>query len=86
MTVSNWKSFEKGMLRGFFRLTLPSGLIINDCMLHAKGAARWIGLPAQRSTGKDGKDCFKPVLEFTDRTVADKLRDQVLKPLDGNRP
>jgi hypothetical protein len=43
MVVSDWKAFEKGTFRGFFKLTLPSGLIVNDVTVHGKNGARWIG-------------------------------------------
>ena len=43
--ASDWRGLERNTLRGFFRLTLPSGIQINDCTFHEKGESRWIGLP-----------------------------------------
>jgi hypothetical protein len=80
--ISNWTDFEKNTLRGFFDLTLPSGMIIRGCTLHSKGAERWIGLPAEKFTDEEGRVGWKAIIRFVDRTIADEFRDRVLQALD----
>jgi DNA-binding cell septation regulator SpoVG len=62
--VSNWKPYEKNSLRGFFSLTLPSGLIIHNCAVHQKGTARWVSLPARQLRKEDGSIAYSPVIDF----------------------
>jgi hypothetical protein len=80
--ITNWKAFEKKTLRGFFTMTLPSGLRINDAMLHEKGDSRWISFPAREYTDSKGERQFSNIIEFVDRTTADRFRDHVLAALD----
>jgi hypothetical protein len=80
--ISNWKPFEKNTLRGFFTLTLPSGMVLHQCSYFVKGDSRWIGLPSQKFAKKDGSVTYTPMVEFTSREVADKFRDQAVAALD----
>ena len=82
IVITDWKPFERNTLRGFFSVTLPSGLVIHDCSLHEKGSSRWINFPSQIYTGKDGSTNYKPFLEFRDRKTSVNFRDQVLRALD----
>jgi hypothetical protein len=82
MSVTDWKTFERNTLKGFFTLTLPSGLIIHDVALHERSGSRWISLPAREFIDKQGKKSFRPFLEFTDRGVAEVFREQALGALD----
>jgi hypothetical protein len=85
MTISNWKTFTKNTLRGFFTITLPSGMTIHNCSLHEKNGQRWIGLPTEKYTKKDGTIGYVQLVEFTSREIADSFRTQVLRALDGRR-
>jgi DNA-binding cell septation regulator SpoVG len=78
LTISNWKRFEKNTLRGLFTVTLPSGMIIHKVSLHEKNGQRWIGLPYEK---REGDTAFKPLVEFTSRSVADSFRRQVVDAL-----
>jgi hypothetical protein len=80
--ISEWTAVEKNTLRGFFDLTLSTGMVIKGCTLHEKNGSRWIGLPAQRFTDAQGVDCYKAIIYFTDRRAADRFRDSVLGLLD----
>lgn len=80
--ISDWKPFVKNTLRGFFTVTLPSGLIIHKCSLHEKSGVRWIGLPAEKFTKKDGTVSYANLLEFSSRGVSEKFRDAVLEAFD----
>jgi hypothetical protein len=52
--ISNWKGFEKGALRGFFDVELPSGMILRSCSLFEKDSRRWLGMPSKpRGEGRE---------------------------------
>lgn len=78
ITVSNPKKLEKGTLRGFCDLELPSGLIIRGAMLFEKNGKRWVGFPSKEWTKADGTKGYSPLLEFADRDVSDKFQAAVL--------
>jgi hypothetical protein len=81
--VSNWKPFRKNTLRGFFTLTLPSGMILHNCSLHQKdNGQRWIGMPSQKFSKQDGSTGYTPLIEFVSREAADHFRDLALAAVD----
>jgi hypothetical protein len=83
MTISNWKAFQKNTLRGFFTLALDSGLVIHKCSLHEKNGQRWIGLPAEKYSKRDGAVAYSVLIEFTSRQVSDRFRKQVVRALEA---
>ena len=85
MHVSNWKPLVKNTLRGFFSLTLPSGMILHNCSLHEKNGHPWIGLPSRRYSDKNGATSYMPIVEFTDRKIKDNFDAQVLQALERMR-
>jgi hypothetical protein len=82
IVIMAWKPYPKGTLVGFFAVTLPSGLVLHDLMLHSKGDARWIGFPAREWVNQSGAKQYARLIKFTSRAVADKFRDAVLAALD----
>jgi hypothetical protein len=90
MRASGWRSVLSGSLQGFFDLQLPSGLVLNGCMLHERDGNRWVGLPGkaqiedgrQRLDPKTGRPAYTPVVEIPDRAVRDKFTEQALAALD----
>lgn len=80
--ISGWKEYEKNTLRGFFTVTLTSGLIIHRCMLHQKESKRWVSLPAQEYKDPYGAKQYANILEFTDRETSDRFQNAVLTALD----
>lgn len=79
ITVSNWKPLEKGGLRGFLTITLPSGLILNNCQLLETKGRRWIGLPAQRFQSKDESISYVPIVEFSTKRAANQFQADALR-------
>jgi hypothetical protein len=63
--ISDWKPHSKNTLVGFFSAALPSGMVLHNLMLHEKGEARWIGLPAREWTNDQGIKQFAKLIEFT---------------------
>jgi hypothetical protein len=80
--IANWKPHSKNTLRGFFTVTLPSGLILRNLMLHEKGDARWIGFPAREWVNAEGEKQYARFIDFASRAAGDRFRDAVLAALD----
>jgi hypothetical protein len=80
--ATDWKPFQKGCMVGSFTLHLPSGLVIRDIAVFQKGQSRFIGMPRQLFTNKEGLKDFKRIIEFRDRKTEDAFRDMALKALD----
>lgn len=80
--ISDWQTFEKKTLRGFFTVYLPSGLVLRRCMLHEKGSSRWISFSSREWVDAHGVKQFAPIVEFRDRQTATRFTDSVLQVLD----
>lgn len=83
ITISEFRAVEKNTLRGFFTATLAGGLIIHNLSLHERNDGRWIGMPSEKFTDREGKTGYKKLIEFTDRAALDAFRDACLKGIDG---
>jgi hypothetical protein len=80
--IADWKPHHKHTLIGFASVRLPSGMVIHKVTVHEKGEARWVGLPSREWTNDQGVKQYAKLIEFTDRRIANKFRDQVLEALD----
>ena len=54
ITIADWKPRASGTLRGFFAVHLPSGLTLNELMLHERNGSWWISFPSKPKLGADG--------------------------------
>jgi hypothetical protein len=75
MKASNWKSLEKGTLRGFFDLLLDSGLQIYGMSLHEKGTARWVSFPSRPYKDDSDETKYQPLLKIPDKTRRKKFQN-----------
>jgi hypothetical protein len=90
MAVSNFRAVEKNTLRGFFTVTLPSGLVLHECALHEKGPERWVSLPAKPVLDADGrqrrdangKPRYAKVVEIPHKLRRDRFQSEALAALD----
>jgi hypothetical protein len=95
--IRRWRAHPNasGTLLGYLDVETPSGMVIHDCRLMRGPADKyWIAMPATRQTDRDGqprldatgKQLWLPVVEFRDRTTADRFRDLVLDALRRQHP
>jgi len=80
--TTNWKRHEKSTLRAFLSLTLPSGLVLNNCSFHTKDRARWIGVPAQKYEKDDGTIAYTPLVEFDSKEARQRFQAAALAAVD----
>lgn len=81
MNISEWRPVIKNTLRGFFTVTLPSGITIYECTLHEKGGREWIAFPARQYTGKDGEQKWQRLISINDKTRLKVFSAEVLQAL-----
>lgn len=81
-SVTNWKAHQKNTLQGFLSITLPSGLVINNCMLHEKNASGWIGLPARQYAKDDDSTSYAPLIEFASAEARRRFQTAALEAVD----
>ncbi len=85
ITVTNWKLYERGALKGFFSLILHPGIALNGCKLFEKGTDRGVGWPGQTYKKKNGSNGFAPILEFTSSELERAFQAAALAALDRFR-
>jgi DNA-binding cell septation regulator SpoVG len=78
ITVSNWKPLDRGSLRGFLTLSLPSGFVINNCQLIDTGHSQWIGMPARCIVAADGSKHYAPTVEYVTKRARRRFEKAAL--------
>jgi hypothetical protein len=88
MRASNWRPLQRNTLRGFFSLTLPSGLVLNECTFHVhENGAEWIGLPARPQLDREGRQrrdpttekiLYSPIVEIAGKTARERFQATAL--------
>ena len=90
ISIANWISINKNSLIGVFDLCLPSGMIINGCMLHQSGSngQSWVALPGapqvehgQLKRAGDGKLMYKTIVRFKSRDIYARFQTPILEEL-----
>ncbi len=82
LRITNYRAHEKNTLRGFFDITLDTGMTIRGLTYHEKGPRRWIGLPAKSFTNDEGAISWSPIVGFEDKREAFEFSDAVVAALD----
>jgi DNA-binding cell septation regulator SpoVG len=78
IVISNARKLNKGAMRGFFDVSLPSGMKLNGLTLLEKDGKRWVGFPSREYTKADGTKAYQPIVEIPDREARDKFTAAVL--------
>jgi DNA-binding cell septation regulator SpoVG len=85
ITVTNWKPYESGALKGFVSLIVSPGIVLHNCKLFDNGRNRWIGWPGERYKKRDGSDGFAPTVEFASRELEKSFQAAALAAMDRFR-
>jgi hypothetical protein len=91
LTITDWKTIDRNSLVGVFSVELPSGMVINNCMLHrpSNGAAEWIAMPGAAQVERDGrvkrsgdgKPMYKTIIRFRSKEIYDRFQVPILEEL-----
>ena len=88
IVATDWRAPEnRGSLRGFRTLRLPSRLVLRDCTFHQQGERQWIGLPGKpqidaegrhRIDPTTGKRLYLPVVDIPDWRARARFQEAAL--------
>lgn len=82
ITCTKFRAINKGALVGFCDFQIEAwNLALSDCKHFKTNKAEWIGLPSVAFTTRDGKTQYKNVVEFTDKTAAERFQHAALAAL-----
>lgn len=83
MKIKNYRSVNKGALKGFATIFVDKwGIEISDMGIFEKEGKKWISFP-QKTYEKDGKTCYFPYIKFIDASIMKRFTDEVLRELDA---
>ena len=81
--IRNWRPYQKKTLRGFFAAVLPSGMILNDLMLHEKeDGTSWVAFPAREYVNQQNLKQYAPHVDFIDKHTRDRFQEQLVEALE----
>jgi hypothetical protein len=94
VSILAWKSVKKNSLRGFAEVRIGAALKVVDVAVHASNGKRWAQLPSRpqidSKTGeiirKDGKIQYAPMIQWLDRTTADRFSEAVIAGVEAQSP
>jgi hypothetical protein len=92
--ILDWRPLRRNSLLGFARVQLPSGLVINDCIILTGERGPWATPPSKPQISRDGnvikdqngKIRYTPVFEFTSREIRDRWSGAVIEALRTSHP
>jgi DNA-binding cell septation regulator SpoVG len=85
---------RSGQMRAFLSVATASGFVFNGCRLMAGPRGRWIAMPSRLLVDRDGqpkldangRQTYSQVIEFRDRSTADRFCGLVLEALRRQHP
>jgi DNA-binding cell septation regulator SpoVG len=92
--LKKWTPHRSGALLSFCSVELVSVMILNDLRIMTGNDGLWVAMPAQRQVDRErrtridanGRALFSPIIEFRNRAIANKFRDQVLERVRRDHP
>jgi hypothetical protein len=94
MQILDWRPVQKGALRGFAKVQLPSGMIVSDVTVLTSDRGPWASPPSKPMVGRDGtvmrddagKTKYSPIIEFASRERRDQFSAAVIAALTDAYP
>ncbi len=92
--VEEFTPVTKNTLRGFAKITLPSGMILSDVSIHVSGDSAWAS-PASKpvldrngvaTRDAAGKIRYVAVVSFARRELRDRFSNGVIEALRTSHP
>lgn len=83
MKVLGWQKYEKNTLKGFFELSLDSGLNVRGMSYHSKeDGKRWVSFPS-KPYEDNGETKYQSILHIPDDGRWRKFQELALAALDS---
>jgi hypothetical protein len=93
MRLISWRPLDRGPLRGFCNIELPSGLRLIDVGLFVKDGQAWAALPTKpvldsqhHHHAVNGKFQYAPAVEWRSRDLADRWSAAVVALVRDRHP
>ncbi len=84
MKVLTWQKHQKNTLKGFFELSLDSGLNVRGVTYHSKeDGRRWVAFPAKPYEDENGETKYQNILYIPDDARWKKFQQMALQALDN---
>jgi hypothetical protein len=86
MLVEDFAATRKNTLRGFLKITLPSGMLLHDAAIHVSNEQAWAAAPSKPMLDCEGhalrdadnKIRYAPVVAFATKELRDKFSRSVV--------
>lgn len=94
ISISNWKSVNRGALRGFCTASMPSGLIVHEVAIMQSNGRPWASPPPRPMLDRDGhvmvddagKRRYSAIIEFASKETRDRWSAAVIVALREAHP
>lgn len=94
LTINDWKPLRRNSLRGFVTVTLPSGMILHEVLIHVTPDGPWAAPPSKPMIGRDGvamKDAagkarYSPIVSFADKPMRERWSSAIIAALLASHP
>ncbi|SIQ46336.1 MULTISPECIES: hypothetical protein [Acidiphilium] len=94
LTITEWKPLRRNSLRGFATVTLPSGMILHEILIHNTPDGPWAAPPSKPMIGRDGvamKDAagkarYSPIISFADKATRERWSSAIIAALLASYP
>ena len=92
--IRDWRPMLKGLLLGFAKVEMPSGMVIGDVTILTGDRGPWASPPSKPMIGRDGtamkddrgKLRYSPIIEFTSKEVRDRFSAGVIEAMRATHP
>ena len=89
ISISNWKSVNRGALRGFVTATLPSGMVLHEVSIMQSNGRAWASPPSKPMLDRDGRAMvddaggrrYAPIFTFASAEIRNKWSSAVIDAL-----
>lgn len=94
LLVEDFTAVRRNSLRGFVKVTLPSGMILSDVALHLTNDQFWASPPSKPILSREGvalrdeagKVRYVPVVAFASKELRDKFSAAVIAAVQATFP
>ena len=94
ITISDWKPMNRGALRGFCTVSMPSGMTVHEVSIMQSHGRAWASPPSKPMLDRDGramvddagKRRYAPIIEFATKDIRDRWSDAIIAALLAEHP
>ena len=89
ITISDWKPMNRGALRGFCTVSMPSGMTVHEVSIMQSHGRAWASPPSKPMLDRDGRAMvddaggrrYAPIFTFASAEIRNKWSSAVIDAL-----